>query len=119
MERDLVHEKLQLDGMNLRSVLNKIIGDYGLEEYISLYGPYELNRIKFKNNGIQTLFIQEMAKNGVLIIGSHNLSSVHKQTEFLRIISGWHEALKKIKEAVSSDILEHLDGGLVTAKGVR
>jgi glutamate-1-semialdehyde 2,1-aminomutase/spore coat polysaccharide biosynthesis protein SpsF len=119
LERDLVHEKLQLDGINLRSVLNKIIGDYGLEDFISLYGLPELNRIKFKNNGIQTLFIQEMAKAGVLIIGSHNLSAVHRQSEFLRIIGGWHEALKKIEEAVGSDILEHLDGGLVAAKGVR
>lgn len=119
LEREDVHAKLHKNGADLRAVLEKIIKDYDLESMINLYGTVELNRIKFKNNGVQTLFIQEMAKNGVLIIGSHNTSAAHNTTEYLRIISAWHNALKKIKEAIGSSILDHLDGKLITTKAVR
>src|SRR5882672_3851419 len=119
LEREDVHQHLQNEGAFLQGYISETITLHGLEKYISLYGPYELNRIKFKNNGIQTLFIQEMAKNGVLIIGSHNLSFAHKKTETDRIMMAWLATLLKIKEAVGSDILEHLDGGLVATKGVR
>jgi len=119
LEREDVHEHLSEFGRGLRISLSDKIKDAGLDEYISLYGPVELNRIKFKNNGMQTLFIQEMAKHGVLIIGSHNISYAHGPNEYQMIVNAWKKTLLKIKEAVSSDILEHLDGKLITTKGVR
>ncbi len=119
LERDDVPTMLNQAGGAIRALVNEMLTRHDLDEYISLYGPNELNRIKFKNNGIQTLFIQEMAKNGVLIIGSHNLSAVHKGAEMKIIMKAWDKTLEKIKEAVGSDILEHLDGKLITTKGVR
>lgn len=119
LEREDVHEHLDEFGRGLRNSISDKIKEAGLDEYISLYGPAELNRIKFKNNGVQTLFIQEMAKHGVLIIGSHNISYAHGPNEYQMIINAWKKTLLKIKEAVNSDILEHLDGKLITTKGVR
>jgi len=55
----------------------------------------------------------------VLIIGSHNLSFAHGKTELDIITRAWEKTLDKLAEAASSNILDHLDGGLVTAKGVR
>jgi len=119
LERDDIATEMTVDGTFLRTQIDTLIKSYGMEEFISLYGPVELNRIKFKNNGIQTLFIQEMAKSGVLIIGSHNISNAHRQTELERILVAWNNTLTKISEATRSDILKYLDAGLVTTKGVR
>jgi glutamate-1-semialdehyde aminotransferase/spore coat polysaccharide biosynthesis protein SpsF (cytidylyltransferase family) len=114
-----VHRHLKEHGEVLRFGVEANIKAFGLEEYISLYGLVELNRIKFKNNAIQTLFIQEMAKNGVLIIGSHNLSYAHTLPQITQIIKAWTATLTILREAVHGDILQWLDGDLVTTKGVR
>jgi len=49
-------------GISVYANVTALIQKSRLTEYISLYGPMELNRVKFKNNGVQSLFIQEMAK---------------------------------------------------------
>jgi len=119
LERERVPVWLLSLGISVYANVTTLIQKARLTEYISLYGPMELNRIKFKNNGVQSLFIQEMAKNGVLIIGSHNLSFAHGKTELDIITRAWEKTLDKLAEAASSNILDHLDGGLVMAKGVR
>jgi len=119
LERERVPVWLLSLGISVYANVTELIQKARLTEYISLYGPMELNRIKFKNNGVQSLFIQEMAKNGVLIIGSHNLSFAHGKTELDIITKAWEKTLDKLAEAASSNILDHLDGGLVTTKGVR
>ena len=117
--KENVPNKLKADGGWLYSHIAKMIGERDLGAYISLYGPSELNRIRFKNNAIQSLFIQEMAKNGVLIIGSHNLSLAHGLHELGIIVKAWEVTLDAIKNAVGDDILEYLDGGLIKSAGVR
>lgn len=121
LERERVPDHLTAIGAQIWNSVNAGIFLRGLGEFVSLKqsGPVELNRINFKNNGIQTLFIQEMAKNGVLIIGSHNLSYAHRQPEIDRILAAWDATLDKIAEAVKGPLIDHLDGGLVQAKGVR
>src|SRR5882762_4041481 len=119
LERERVPVWLLSLGISVYANVTALIQKARLTEYISLYGPMELNRIKFKNNGVQSLFIQEMAKSGVLIIGSHNLSFAHGKIELDIITRAWEKTLDKLVEAASSNILDHLDGGLVTAKGVR
>lgn len=119
MERERVPVWLLSLGISVYANVTAMIQKARLTEYISLYGPMELNRIRFKNNGVQSLFIQEMAKNGVLIIGSHNLSYAHGKTELDVITRAWEKTLGKLAEAASSNILDHLDGGLVASKGVR
>lgn len=119
LEANKVPEKLALMGAEIGAVMAKTINGLGLDEYISIYGTDALPRIKFKNNGVQSLFIQEMAKNGVLIIGSFNLSAAHGRDEMNRICIALGATLGEIRKAVKGNILDHLDGGLVTAKGVR
>lgn len=119
LERERVPAWLNALGISVYCRVTELIQKARLTEYISLYGPMELNRIKFKNNGVQSLFIQEMAKNGALIIGSHNLSYAHGKTELDVITRAWEKTLAKLAEAASSNILDHLDGGLITTKGVR
>jgi glutamate-1-semialdehyde 2,1-aminomutase len=86
-------------GDNLRASINHYLARYGIYT-ISLYGPPQLNRIRFDNKAIQGRFIQEMAKNGVLIIGSHNTCYAMRKPELIRILTAWEATLKAISEGV-------------------
>jgi len=113
LERERVPVWLLSLGISVYANVTALIQKARLTEYISLYGPMELNRIRFKNNGVQSLFIQEMAKNGVLIIGSHNTCYAHKKPELDRIISAWDKTLAVIAAGGS------LDGGVIQGAAVR
>lgn len=99
-------------GAYLRGEINVLLTKHKVDG-IKLYGEVELNRIKFADKTIQSLFIQEMAKNGVLIIGSHNTCFVHKKPELDRIIKAWDKTLAAIAAG------QTLDGGVVQGKAVR
>lgn len=106
-------------GSMLQTNINEIVDRHGIREHIHVYGRPELNRIFFKNNGIQSLFIQEMAKRGILIIGSHNTCYAHTSHESRRILNAWEEIAEIVAKAVHNSILNYLDGGLVQSGGVR
>lgn len=87
-------------GGMLRAEINILMAKHGVTG-ISLHGELELNRIRFKEKNLQALFIQEMAKNGVLIIGSHNTCFAHKKPELDRILSAWDATLLAISQGVA------------------
>ncbi len=107
-----VPRKLNVMGAMLRSEINVLLNKHSIST-IQLYGEVELNRIKFSDKTTQSLFIQEMAKNGVLIIGSHNTCFAHKKTELDRVVNAWDATLKAISSGKS------LDGGVVQGGAVR
>ena len=82
-------------------------------EGIELYGHFSLPRIRFRDKYIQSLFIQEMAKRGVLIIGSFNTCFAHKKPQIDHILAAWDGALKAIKNNIA------LEGKLVEGRAVR
>ena len=100
-------------GDYLRTEINTMLNKHHLSSIISLHGPVELNRIRFQDKIVQSLFIQEMAKNGVLIIGSHNTSYAHKKPELDRILSAWDATLKEIAEG------SQLLGAIIQGRSVR
>ena len=110
-----IPRKLNVMGSYLRGEINQLLAKHGAES-ISLYGEVELNRIKFSGDNpklTQSLFIQEMAKNGVLIIGSHNTCFAHKKPELDRVLRAWDKTLEVIASGGK------LDGGIVQGKAVR
>lgn len=112
LERLDIPRQLNVMGAYLRSEINVLLNKHGIST-IQLYGEVELNRIKFQDKTIQSLFIQEMAKNGVLIIGSHNTCFAHKKPELDRILLAWDKTLEAISDGVK------LEGGIVQGKAVR
>lgn len=99
-------------GLSLRVGIVDLLKKYNIHG-IEPYGPVELNRLKFCDKQQQSLFIQEMAKNGVLIIGSHNTCYAHRKPETDRILNAWDQTLKVIAEG------GELDGGVIRGKAVR
>ena len=99
-------------GAYLRTEIKALLEKHNVNS-IQLYGELALNRIKFDDKTIQSLFIQEMAKNGVLIIGSHNTCYAHKKPELDRILRAWDATLQVIVAGGK------LEGEIIQGKAVR
>jgi glutamate-1-semialdehyde 2,1-aminomutase len=87
-------------GGMLRSEINILLAKHQVSD-IKIHGELELNRILFANKELQGKFIQEMARNGVLIIGSHNTCWATKKPELDRILSAWDATLLAITQGVA------------------
>lgn len=112
LERLDVHGYLKAMGVWIKGEVDALLEKHSVDS-IQLHGLPELNRIKFADKTVQSLFIQEMAKNGVLIIGSHNTCYAQKRPEIDRILSAWDATLKTISSGGK------LDGGIIQGKAVR
>jgi len=90
-----VPQYLEIKGLYLKGQIELLLEKHNITN-ISLYGPPQLNRIRFPDKSTQSLFIETMADNGVLIIGSHNTCFAHKKPELSRILSAWDKTLEAI-----------------------
>lgn len=73
---------------------------------VTLTGEAHLSRLKFMNNDVKTLFIQEMAQQGVLIIASHNLSYAHGDNEIKRVVTAYQHVLPMLGEAIETNTVK-------------
>jgi glutamate-1-semialdehyde aminotransferase len=118
-------ENLDVPGYLLRSGIFlerdilKLKKKYDLWETIKLYGYYPLLRLKFANDRIRTLFTREMAQQGVLIIGSNNLSFAHKAPELQKIVTAYDHTFGVIADAIEHNKLEELVPQVIAAAPVR
>jgi len=113
LEREKVPAYLNFIGRYLRSEIMPKISEHNMIGRIELYGPVELNRIRFDTKETQSIFIQEMAKNGVLIIGSHNTCFAHKKPELEKVLQAWDKTLHAMSKG------QELEGGVIQGKAVR
>lgn len=61
-----------------------------------------LTRLKFSDEDIKTLFMQEMIKNGVLIIASHNFCHAHSVSDMVRILKAYDATFAVLKDAIEN-----------------
>jgi glutamate-1-semialdehyde aminotransferase len=86
-------------GLKLEVGLNRSIANHEIKG-IDIYGHPSLLRIKYGDKHIQSLFVQEMAKRGVLIINSINTCFAHKEPQIRHILSAFDGTLKAIANGV-------------------
>lgn len=113
LERENVIEKINQWGTRLSMGVSGRLAAFGLD---SRDEPIRndtnlLERLHFKDQNIKTLFIQEMAQAGTLIIHSHNLSAAHGEPEIRRVLTSYDHALRVIRDALDKgDIQERISG---------
>jgi glutamate-1-semialdehyde 2,1-aminomutase/spore coat polysaccharide biosynthesis protein SpsF len=113
MEKENVIGHLWRTGETIKAAVTKTINNLDLAEWISLYGEGPLVRIAFHNNRfasanlIKSFFIQEMIRDGVLIIASNNVCYAHGEAEVRKIIASYGRTLAKMKQG---DLEKRLDG---------
>lgn len=73
---------------------------HGLTGEIELSGQQSHQTLKFKDDKIRSLFMQEMIQNGVLIINRPTFSFAHKMPELNRVVTAYDNTFKTIRAAI-------------------
>ncbi len=102
-----VPKTLNERGIGLSVAIRSMIRKAGLT-CIDFYGHHAMTRLKFSAqegataDQIKTLFLKSMIQNGVLIIGSHNLSFSHREPELKRVFQTYERTINLIKETLEN-----------------
>ena len=105
-------------GFKLITEANKLVKEYSLNDYIFFSGPaYSpdflcLDIDKKKSLEFKTLFIQEMANNGVLM-NCISISYSHGDNELKITLNAIEKTLKIYKKALSEGINKYLSGDVI------
>jgi glutamate-1-semialdehyde 2,1-aminomutase/spore coat polysaccharide biosynthesis protein SpsF len=100
LERENVPQYLDDIGLQIWFEVNRLRAKHDVMHLIYVHGHSALPRIGFGSKHIQSLFIQEMARRGVLIAGSMNFCYAHKPPQLQHILKAWDGALEAIKSGV-------------------
>jgi len=107
MEREPVHDALMAKNREISTLVSFMQEKHGIH-CLRITGSY-FSRVNFIAVGmntaedIKTLYMQEMIKNGVLIIASHNFMYAHNEADMRRIVNAYDRTLGVIKKAVAED----------------
>jgi len=115
MQRENVIQHLWKVGADIDLAIKKYIDRTGLGSVINLSGEFPKRAVTFNDAGnatsnqLRTLFMQEMIKNGVLIIGSNNVMHSIGDAEMKRISKAYHDTIFTIALAIEKgDIAERV-----------
>ncbi len=99
-------------GDRLRAGVETLLKQHGLAEIVIMRGLAPWILLDFlpqptaSREAIKTLFITEMALQGVLILGSHNICYAHTEADIARILQAYDHALGRISEELAGGALE-------------
>ena len=109
-----VTEELSRIGRRLSNEVNDVIDELKLGEILNLSGHDTWKFLNWKAteevkvNELRTLFLQEMFRNKILIIATHNVSLSIGRKHTVRITEAYREALQKIATAVEKGTVAEL-----------
>jgi glutamate-1-semialdehyde aminotransferase len=121
LDRVEAHKHIWAMGRKIYAAVTPLIHKHGLDKVISLAGFSPRLVAKFRDTStaspqqIQTLFMEEMAKAGVLVSASHNISYAIKEPEVKRIIRAYDHTLGVIADALKSETFGMTAEGLYAA----
>ena len=105
MKNQKVIEKIWENGTKLKNFINLEIEKNNIEKFVSIsgYPPWTIINFKSLNKQIdrdylKTLFIVSMAKNGVLINSTNNISHSIKKKHYIKIYKAYKKTLFEIKK---------------------
>lgn len=122
LERENVIDFIWGQGTALSDRVDTMIANHGLEGVVKLTGLAPRKMLSFSDQGgaskdqIRTLFMMEMAQNGVLIINSHNISFAHRNVDMQRVCLAYDRTLGKISAAIRDGDIGKLVGNHIVAE---
>jgi glutamate-1-semialdehyde 2,1-aminomutase len=99
-------------GSNIASITNEIIKSHNLSNTLELKGHDSWKILSwastenYSSDQIRTLFLQEMFKHGVLVTGSHNVSTALTRSNIEIIWQAYDKTLETISNAILNNDLE-------------
>jgi len=112
LQRQPVIQTMKQQGHRILHGAQALIDHHGINHILSLSGDPAWSFLLIKDVEpysqweIKTLFLQEMFARGILILGSHNISYSHSDTDVDRLLAVYDEVFPILKEAVDDRMLE-------------
>jgi glutamate-1-semialdehyde 2,1-aminomutase len=109
IQREPVIERLWQTGSRIAQIVERLIHEFGLQDVVSLKGLAPWKCVAFRpqlvadGDELYSFFVREMARNGVLTQGSHNICFAHSADEIAWVEAAYQKTLCSMKE--------HLDVG--------
>ena len=103
--------ELNAKGQSLFDLTNSAIQDSGLTDLVSLSGHPSWKFINWKPTNdytieaLKTYFMQEIFQEGILVLGTHNISLAHTNQIIKKIADSYYKVFKKIKAAIDAENL--------------
>ena len=104
IEKNDVIDYLWGQGKNLSKYISGLIHDFDLGTFIELKGLPPWSIVTFSDSDhisqslLKTYFQKEMIKNGIIILGSNNISFAHTDLEIKKIKVAYQNTFEKIKQ---------------------
>jgi len=109
-----VIEKIKFVGEYLMQGVKKLISEYQLHDVIAIKGHPAWTGLIFSDassfsaNEIKTLFLQECYKEGILTIGTHNISYAHSIDDVDYLLSVYNQVFSMLHESLNEGNLVEL-----------
>jgi glutamate-1-semialdehyde 2,1-aminomutase len=110
-KREIVPE-LQVIGSDLQEKIKLVISQTGSSQFLTLSGHPTWSFLNWSDsdnydvNFLKTIFMQEMFKNGILILGTHNVNLAHTHHSQNEIQAQYFKALDLISKGVIGNNLK-------------
>jgi glutamate-1-semialdehyde aminotransferase len=107
-----VTETLKARGRRILDGVNCLISDVGLNPILEISGHPSLLFLQFKDAGVfskwqvKTLFLQEVFRRGIYILGTHNLSYAHSEGDIDALLRCYGDVFPLIKNSVENGTLD-------------
>jgi len=98
-------------GKDVLDGVNELIQKHDVAGFIEINGHPSWSILTFKNVGdytshqVKTFFLQEMFKQGILTIGSHNITYSHSNNDVLSLLTAYMKVLPDLRQAISENTL--------------
>lgn len=99
---------LKTQGEKILTGLRELIKKYEVEHIVSFSGLPNWSFLNIKDVApytmweIKTLLLQEMFSRGILILGTHNMSYSHSDTDIANLLAAYDAVLPILKDAVDN-----------------
>ncbi|WP_435320914.1 aspartate aminotransferase family protein [Haloarchaeobius sp. TZWSO28] len=122
IEQGDVHDHIWRQGEAIKNGYNDLAEDHGLEHITASSGLGPRVSVNFNDaenassNALESLFMQEAHRGGVLFSGSHLPSYSHSDEDIEEMLAVYDDALAELEDALDADAVEErLDGEPVGA----
>ncbi|MCP5335061.1 MAG: aminotransferase class III-fold pyridoxal phosphate-dependent enzyme [Oceanospirillaceae bacterium] len=111
-QREDVVMKIRKNGIKLVDGLKKIFADFNIEDFFNVSGYEGWSFINFNFSDeeylykVRTIFMQESLANGLITLGSNNLSFSHDELIIERVLSAYTKVFKVIATALQADDID-------------
>jgi len=114
LQREPVIERLAVTGGKIEAIVRGAVASYGLGEHLGFSGHPAWSFLTFRDAGtltswdLKTLYLQEMFAQGVLILGTHNVSFAHDAADLARLDAAYKATCAKLADVIGGRPLKEL-----------